>query len=210
MTILHSSFSHLVFPFHALDLLTMEDKRGVKRPRSPSIEGSQSHSDAKTPPSTPSESPPPLGSPSEISSHCPCPLVFEQGGSSGNVLVIDLSSSSDEEDFIANILWDAKITSWLFGDLNCNVLEPLGDGKVIILSDSNEEEEAREETTADADAMPSATKKSSTPAASAADDEDPEKMQDDNSDDSCPSNLGSFLRMLWTSKSFKSPNFWSP
>jgi hypothetical protein len=188
----------------------MEDKRGVKRPRSPSIEGSQSHSDAKTPPSTPSESPPPLGSPSEISSHCPCPLVFEQGSSSGNVLVIDLSSSSDEEDFIANILWDAKITSWLFGDLNCNVLEPLGDGKVIILSDSNEEEEAREETTADADAMPSATKKSSTPAASAADDEDPEKMQDDNSDDSCPSNLGSFLRMLWTSKSFKSPNFWSP
>jgi hypothetical protein len=69
--------------------------------------------------------------------------VFEQGGSSGNVPVIDLSSSSDEQDFIADISWDAEFTRWLFGDLNRDVLGPPGDGKVIILSGSNKEEEAR-------------------------------------------------------------------
>jgi hypothetical protein len=52
--------------------------------------------------SAPSMSPPPLGSPSEISSRCPHSLVFEQGGPSGNIPVIDLSSSSNEEDFFVD------------------------------------------------------------------------------------------------------------
>jgi hypothetical protein len=58
----------------------MEDKRGIKHSHSPSVEGSPSSSDAKPTPLTPSRSPPPPGSPSEISSHHPGSPVFEQGG----------------------------------------------------------------------------------------------------------------------------------
>jgi hypothetical protein len=66
--------------------------------------------------------------------------VFEQAGSSKQVLVVDLSSSSDEEDFIVDTSWDAEFARRLFGDLNRDVLGPPDDGKVIILSDSDEEE----------------------------------------------------------------------
>jgi hypothetical protein len=85
--------------------------------------------------------------------------------------MIDLSSSLDKEDFFADTSWDAEFTRRLFGDLNCDILGPPGDSKVIILSDSDEEEEACEETDADADAKPFAAWKSSTPTAFAADDE---------------------------------------
>jgi hypothetical protein len=143
MTISHSSFSRLGFRFLALGLLALENKRSTKRSRSPSAERSPSPSESKTPLLVPSGSPTPPRSPSEISSCRPHSPVFEQGGSSGNVPVIDLSSSSDEQDFIADISWDAEFTRWLFGDLNRDVLGPPGDGKVIILSGSNKEEEAR-------------------------------------------------------------------
>jgi hypothetical protein len=183
MAISHSSFSHLGFPFLALGLLAMDDKRGTKHPRSPSAEGSPLLSDAKTPPPTPSGSPPPPGSPSEISSCRPHSPVFEQGGPSRNILVIDLSSSSNQEDFFVDTSWDGEFTRRLFGDL----LGPSDDGKVILLSDSNEEEEAHEKTIIDADVAPYAAAKYSTPAASTADvDEDLWKMQDDNSDDLAP------------------------
>jgi hypothetical protein len=79
----------------------MEDKRGTKRSRFLSMEGSPSPGDAKTHPSAPSGSPPPPGSQSEISSCRPCSPVFEQGRPSKKASMIDLSSSSDEEDFIA-------------------------------------------------------------------------------------------------------------
>jgi hypothetical protein len=69
----------------------MEDKRDINRERSPSVEGSPVPSDAKTPPSAPSRTPSLLGSPSEVSSHCPRSSVFEQGGPSGKAPVIDLS-----------------------------------------------------------------------------------------------------------------------
>jgi hypothetical protein len=125
----------------------MEDKRGIKSERSPSAEGSPSPSDAKTPPSAPSGSPPPPGSLSEISSCRPYSPVFDQGGSSGKVLMIDLSLSSDEENFITDTCRDAEFTKKLFGDLNRDILRPPGDGKVIILDDSDEEKKAQEEKT---------------------------------------------------------------
>jgi hypothetical protein len=134
----------------------MEDKRGTKRPHSPCTEGSPSPNDAKTPPPVPSGSPPPLGSPSEVSS---CRLrspVFEQGGPSKNIPVIELSLSSNEEDFFADTSQDAEFARRLFGDLNHDLLGPPGDGKRIVLNDSDKEEEVREETTTDAFAVPSA------------------------------------------------------
>jgi hypothetical protein len=73
--------------------------------------------------------------------------VFEQGGS-GKAPVIDLSSSLDDEDIIAATSRDFEFTQRLFGDLNCVVLGPPDDGKVIILDDSDEEKEAQEEKTA--------------------------------------------------------------
>jgi hypothetical protein len=101
--------------------------------------------------------------------------------------VIDLSLSSDEEEFFGDTLRDEDFARRLFGDLNRDLLRPPDDGKVMILSDSDEEEEVCEETAANADAVPSTVMKSSTPAASTANiDEDPGKMQDDNSDDLAP------------------------
>jgi hypothetical protein len=176
LIISYSSFSHLG--------LAMKDKKGTKRPRSPFAEGTPSPSDAKTPPLTLSGSPPPLGSPSEITLCCPRSPVFEQDGPSGNILVIELSSSSNEENFFAATARDTEFARRLFGDLNRDLLRPPGDDKVIVLSDFDKEEEAREETTADAKVAPYAVVKSSTPASSTANvDEDPRKMQDDNSDD---------------------------
>jgi hypothetical protein len=48
--------------------------------------------------------------------------------------VIDLSSSSDEEDLITTTSHDFEFTQRLFGELNRTVLGPPGDGKIIILS----------------------------------------------------------------------------
>jgi hypothetical protein len=125
----------------------MKDKRGTKRSCSPSKEGGPSPSDTKTPQSAPSGSPPPPGSPSEVSSRLPCSPVFEQGSSFGKAPVMDLSSSSDDEGLITDVSWDEEFTRRLFGDFNRDVLGPSGDGKIVILSDSDEEEEVREEKT---------------------------------------------------------------
>jgi hypothetical protein len=67
--------------------------------------------------------------------------VFEQGGPSEKVPVVDLSSSLDEEGLIPYILRDEKFAKKFFGDLNHDVLGPSSDDKIIILSDSDEEEE---------------------------------------------------------------------
>jgi hypothetical protein len=80
----------------SLHLETMEDKRGTKRSRSPSKEGSSPPSRASTPAPAPSGFPPPLKSPPEVSSRHHCSLVFEQGDPSGKAPVMDLSSSLDE------------------------------------------------------------------------------------------------------------------
>jgi hypothetical protein len=135
----------------------MEDRRGTEHARSPSKEGSPSPDGAKTPPPTPSGPPPLLTSPSEVSSRCPHSPVWEQGGSFGKAPVVDLSSSSDERDLIADVSWDEDFARRFFGDLNRDVLGPPGDSKIIILSDSDEEEEVREEKPAYAKRSPAPT-----------------------------------------------------
>jgi hypothetical protein len=81
---------------------------------------------------------------------------------------VDLSSSSDEEGLIANTSRDEEFTRRLFGDLNCDVLGPPGDDKIIILSDSDEEEkEVHEKKTIGAKAAPSSAARSSVSTASA-------------------------------------------
>jgi hypothetical protein len=170
----------------------MEDMRGVKRECSPFAEGSPAANDAKTPPLEPSGTPSPPGSPLEVSSHRPFSPVFEQGGPSGKAPVIDLSSSSDEEDSFANTSRDFEFAHRLYGELNRDLLGPPGDGKIIIHNNSDKEkEEAREEkstgaedatasaavnpiSTASADDTVTLAEKSSTPSASPANvDDDP-------------------------------------
>jgi hypothetical protein len=187
MTISHSFFFRLGFLSTTLHSLAMEDKRGAKHRCSPSAQVIPSSSETKTPPPVPSGSPPPPRSPMEISSCYPCSLVFEQGGPSGNIRVIELSSSSGEVGFFVDISRDAEFTKRLFGNLNRDLLRSPGDSKVIVLNDSDEEEEVHEESAANVEAVSSTIVKSSTPAPSAADaNEDPRKMQDDNSDDLVP------------------------
>jgi hypothetical protein len=118
----------------------MEDKRGVKRERSPSTEESPLPDDAKTPLPVPSGSPPPPGSPSEVSSHCHCSPVFKQCSASGTTPVSGPSS------LVVDTSRDEEFARKLFGDLNCDILGPPGDGKIIIIDDSDDE--AQEEGTA--------------------------------------------------------------
>jgi hypothetical protein len=123
------------------------------------LEGSPTASDAKTPPSAPFGTPSPPGSPMEASSLRPCSPVLEQGGPSRKALVIVLSSSSDEEDSIADTSCDFEFAQQLYNELNRDLLGSPGDGKVIILSDSNEEKEEahKEKSTGAEDAAASAT-----------------------------------------------------
>jgi hypothetical protein len=124
----------------------MDDKRCIKQERSPSMEGSPEPSDVKTPPPVPSGASSPPASPSEVASRRPRSPVFKQGGPSEKAPVIDLSSSSDEVDFVANTSRDFEFAQRLYGKLNRGFLGPSGDGKIIIFSDSNKEkEEVREE-----------------------------------------------------------------
>jgi hypothetical protein len=138
----------------------MEDKRGTKRTRSPSKEGIPSPDSAKTPPPAPSGPPSPLTSLPEVSSRCPLSPTWEQRGSSEKAPVVDLSSSSDEGDLIADVSWNEAFTRRLFGDLNRDILGPPGDGKIIILNDSYEEEQVHEEKAADTEAAPSSVVRS--------------------------------------------------
>jgi hypothetical protein len=102
--------------------------------------------------------------------------------------VVDLSSSSDEEDSIPNTSHDFEFTQRLYGKLNCALPGPPDEGKVIIISDSNEEKVAHEENTAKAEATRSAAAgKSLTLAASPADaDEDPMATPNDSNDGLAP------------------------
>jgi hypothetical protein len=60
--------------------------------------------------------------------------------------MIDMSSSLDEEDFIADTSRDFEFAQRLYGELNHDFLGLLSDDKIIILSDFDEEkEEVREE-----------------------------------------------------------------
>jgi hypothetical protein len=69
--------------------------------------------------------------------------VFEQGNASGKIPMLETSS------FIVDTSRDEELARKLFGDLNRDILEPLGDGKIIVLDDSDDDGEAQEEKAAD-------------------------------------------------------------
>jgi hypothetical protein len=119
----------------------MEDKKGVKRERSPSAERNPLPDDAKTPPPAPSGSPPPPGSLSEVSSRRRSPM-FEQDSALGTTLVSDPSS------LVVDTSRDEEFARKLFSDLNHDILGPPGDCKIIIIDDSDDDDEAQEEGTA--------------------------------------------------------------
>jgi hypothetical protein len=82
--------------------------------------------------------------------------VFEQGGSSGKVAVVDLSSFSDEQGLIPDTSRNEEFAKRLFNDLNRDILGSPDDGKVIILSNSDEkEEEIHKEDATGAEVAPS-------------------------------------------------------
>jgi hypothetical protein len=147
----------------------MEDKKNLKHPRSPSIEGSSSPSKASTPPPSLSGSPPPIQSPPETSSRRLCLPPCEQGGLSEPVPMVDLASSSGEEDFFADTSRDEELARKLFGDLNRDILGPPGNDKIIILSDSDDEDEVHEDATVNAEVVPPSAVNSPVTLASAAD-----------------------------------------
>jgi hypothetical protein len=161
----------------------MEDKKNLKRPRSPSNEGSSSPSKASTPPPSRSGSPPPIQSPSETSSRRLCLPPCEQGGPSEPVLIVDLASSSSEEDSFADTSRDEELARKLFSDLNRDILGPPGNGKIIVLSDSDDEDEAHEDAAVNVEAAPpSAANSADTPTSASDADETPDGVQDDNTD----------------------------
>jgi hypothetical protein len=125
----------------------MENKKGVKRERSPSAKGSPLPDDAKVPPPVPSGSPPPSESPSDVLSHHHCLSLYEQGSASGATPVSGPSS------LVVDTSRDEKFTRKLFSDLNRDILRPPGDSKIIIIDDSNDDDDAQEEGTIGIDPM---------------------------------------------------------
>jgi hypothetical protein len=96
---------------------------------------------------------------------------------------VDLASSLGKEDFFIDTSRDEELSRKLFGDLNCDILGPPGDGKIIVLSDSDDEDEAHEDATVNAEAAPpSAVNSVDTPTSAPDVDETPDGVQDDNSD----------------------------
>jgi hypothetical protein len=161
----------------------MEDKKNLKRPRSPSNEGSSPPSKASTPPPSHSRSPPPIQSPLETSSRRLCLPPCEQGGPSEPVPIVDLASSSGEEDSFADTSRDEELARKLFGELNRDILGPPDDDKIIILSDSDDEDEAHEDAAVNAEAVPpSAANSADTPTSAPDADETPDGVRDDNAD----------------------------
>jgi hypothetical protein len=108
--------------------------------------------------------------------------VLEQGRPSGKAPVIDLSSSSYEEDLMAATSRDFEFIQRLFDELNRAVLGLPDDGKIIVLSDSDKEE-VREEKTIDTEgATVSAAVNPASTASTDADDA-PVGAKNNNSDD---------------------------
>jgi hypothetical protein len=97
--------------------------------------------------------------------------------------MIDLSLSLDEENFIADTSHDAEFTKKFFGDLNCDILGPPGDGKVIILDDSDEEKEVSDEKTVDIELTATSAVVNPASTASAVAVDAPVEVKNNNSDD---------------------------
>jgi hypothetical protein len=97
--------------------------------------------------------------------------MYEHGEPFEGFLVVDLSSS-EEEDVFPYTSQDEEITQKLFGDLNHWLLGPPGDGRVIILGNSEEEEEMCKDDNANAKAMISSARNSPATSASTVEDDD--------------------------------------
>jgi hypothetical protein len=96
---------------------------------------------------------------------------------------VDLASSLGKEDSFADTSRDKELARNLFGDLNRDILEPPGDGKIIVLIDSDDEDEAHEDAAVNAKAAPpSAANSADTPTSAPDADETPDGVQDDNTD----------------------------
>jgi hypothetical protein len=112
--------------------------------------------------------------------------VFEQGNTSEKTPMIDLSSSSDEENFIVDTSRDTQLAKKNFGDLNRDILRPPGDGKIIVLDDYDEENEAQEEKTVNIESTTTSASVDSASSAPASTDNAPAWVKIDNSDDQGP------------------------
>jgi hypothetical protein len=96
---------------------------------------------------------------------------------------VDLASSSGEEDSVADTSRDEELTRKLFGDLNRDILEPLGDDKIVVLSDSNDEDGTHKDAAVNAEAAPPSAANSADSPTSAPDaDDTPDGVPDDNAD----------------------------
>jgi hypothetical protein len=96
---------------------------------------------------------------------------------------VDLALSSGEEDSVVDTSRDEELARKLFGDLNRDILGPLGDGKIIVLSDSDDKDETHEDAAVNADAAPPSAANSTDSPTSAPDaDETPDGVSDDNAD----------------------------
>jgi hypothetical protein len=78
--------------------------------------------------------------------------VYEHGGPSEGIPLVDLSSKEDD-DFL-DTSWDEDFAKKLFNDLNHGLLGLPNGGNVIILGDSVEEGEVREEDTTNPEVAP--------------------------------------------------------
>jgi hypothetical protein len=119
-------------------------------------------------------------------SHHPCSPMFEQCNASGKTPMIDISSTSDEENFIIGTSRNAKLTKKLFGNLNRVILGPPDDDKIIILNDSDEENRAPEEKTAGIESTTAFASADPTSSAPTSVDNAPARAKIDNSEDQGP------------------------
>jgi hypothetical protein len=97
--------------------------------------------------------------------------------------VVDLSSSSDEEDLITDVSWDEEFIKILFDDLNRDVLGLPGNGKIILSDSDEEEEEVRKEKTTGTEDVATFAVVNPASIASADADDAPTGVKNDNSDD---------------------------
>jgi hypothetical protein len=96
---------------------------------------------------------------------------------------VDLALSPSEEDSVADTSRDEEFARKLFGDLNRDILGSLGDGKIIVISDSDDEDETHKDTAVNVEAAPpSAANSADSPTFASDVDETPDGVSDDNAD----------------------------
>jgi hypothetical protein len=94
---------------------------------------------------------------------------------------VDLVLSPSEENSVADTSRDEEFARKLFDDLNCDILGPPGDGKIIVISDSDDEDETHEDAAVNTEAAPPSVANSADSPTSASDiDETPDGVSDDN------------------------------